>query len=875
MFSDLLATKLHIPPSRPENVARPRLTSVMDQVLTHRLSLISAPAGFGKTTLLSGWLAGLDQPHAWLTLDEQDNDPSRFAAYLIAALQGIDRRIGQQIEGVIQSPQTLPLASVLTALINGMGDLATDIVLVLDDYHLLRASECHRAIDLLLKYSPSKMHLVIATRTKPPLSLARLRVEGQLIELGTEDLRFIQPETDRFLKMATGSRLSAQIIAVLQQRTEGWIAGLQLAALSLRGRDVDATRRFITAFGGSHRHVVDYLTDEVMAQQSAALREFMSHTALLDRLTGDLCDHVTGQDDSSAILGQLEKENLFLIPLDDEGIWYRYHHLFASYLRTELNERQRQTVHHRAAQWYEEHGYLNEAIEHLLASGEPDRAAALIERTGYTVFQRGGLVTLSRWLERLPEETILERMPLLSFRALTSFILTQSTDAERYLQVLEQKLPPDAPAAARGRLLGMKAWVASRKGDLDGAIALGDQATRLLADQDSFANSFVLVTVGQAHEAQGDTLAAAAVYRQASALAKQARAPFAVMLALVNLALSLDSLGRRREGLALCEQTLRGRDQRRGLLFPLADVMQLPQGVFYYRANDLARAEDLIRQGVDACARYGLGSNVLLGRYYLGRVLLAIGNVEAALDITEKESPQTAVMEQDHYFVGLYGSLQALIALKQGDIDAATSWAESLNPPDNTTAPYWFDHALLTFVGIRLYQHKYDEARRALDDLEGRLVNASKWGTLIPVYLQRAALETALGNENNAAPILEKAVRLAAEEGYVQPFVDDGPRILKRLPPMRHIAPSFVDKVLAGVRASETRRSQRALVDPLTAREREVLQLVAQDLTNQEIAERLVIVVSTVKKHINRIFSKLDARDRTQAVLKARELDLV
>jgi LuxR family maltose regulon positive regulatory protein len=519
---------------------------------------------------------------------------------------------------------------------------------------------------------------------------------------------------------------------------------------------------------------------------------------------------------------------------------------------------------------------MGEAIQHLLAADEEDGAATLIERIGYTEFQRGGLVTLSNWLEKLPEEKILESIPLLAYRALTSFILTQSTDAERYLHLLEQKLPPDAPALARGRLMGMKAWVASRHGDIDSAIELGEKATSWLADEDPFAKSFVLVTVGQAYEARGDTLAAASVYRQASTMAKQAREPFAVLLALVNLALSLDALGKRREGLAICQQTRRRGGPRQGRL-RLADIMLLPEGVFYYRASDLEHAETLLRKGLDACAYFGLGSNVLLGHYYLGRVLLAKGNFEAALAMTADAWSQTTTLDPDHYFEGLYGSLQALIALKRGELETATSWAASLNPFDTTTtgAPYWFDQALLTYVSVRLSQRRYDEARRALDDLERKLVSASKWGTLIPVCLQRMMLDTMLGNDQKAPQLLEKAVRLAAEEGYVQPFLEEGEGISNRLHALRHVAPDFVDKVLMEARASEARVVQKGITDPLTAREREVLQLIAQDLTNQEIADQLVVALSTVKKHINRIFSKLDARDRTQAVLRARELDLL
>ncbi|MDQ3317343.1 MAG: AAA family ATPase, partial [Actinomycetota bacterium] len=405
----ILATKLYVPPPRPKGVLRPRLIERLNEGLDRRLTLLSAPAGFGKTTLVGEWLSSCPQPSAWLSLDEGDNDPTRFLAYLVAALQTVAADIGEGVLGALQSPQPPPTESILTALLNEIATAPDDFVLVLDDYHVIDAKPVDDALAFLIEHLPPRVHLVIATREDPNLPLARLRGRGQLGELRAADLRFNPSEAAEFLEGVMGLSLSAEDIAALEDRTEGWIAGLQLAALSMRGREDVAG--FIRAFAGDNRYVVDYLVEEVLQRQPERVRSFLLQTSILERLSGPLCDAVTGQEGSNALLEALERGNLFVVPLDDRRHWFRYHHLFADVLRARLMEEQPDrltTLHRRASEWYERNGSPTDAIRHALAAEDFERAAGLVELAALEMLG-SSQETLYRWLMALPDEVVRAR----------------------------------------------------------------------------------------------------------------------------------------------------------------------------------------------------------------------------------------------------------------------------------------------------------------------------------------------------------------------------------------------------------------------------------------------------------------------------------
>ena len=431
MSTPILATKLYIPPPRPKVVLRPRLIERLNEGLDRKLTLISAPAGFGKTTLVSEWVAGSERPAAWLSLDEGDNDPTRFLTYLVAALQTIAPDIGEGVLSVLQSPQPPPTESILTALLNEITAVPDDFVLVLDDYHVIDARPVDAALTFLLEHLPPQMHLVITTREDPQLPLARLRARGQLTELRAADLRFTPSEAAAFLNEVMGLNLSAEDIAALETRTEGWIAGLQLAALSMRGReDVPG---FIRAFAGDNRYIVDYLVEEVLQRQPERVRSFLLQTSILDRLSGPLCDAVTGQEEGNALLEALERGNFFVVPLDDRRHWYRYHHLFADVLHAHLMAEQPDqvpTLHRRASEWYEQHGSAADAIRHALAAEDFERAADLVELAVPAMRRSRQEATLLGWLKALPDELIQCR-PVLSVAYAGTLLQAASSRALR------------------------------------------------------------------------------------------------------------------------------------------------------------------------------------------------------------------------------------------------------------------------------------------------------------------------------------------------------------------------------------------------------------------------------------------------------------
>ncbi|MGD8398656.1 MAG: LuxR family transcriptional regulator, partial [Anaerolineae bacterium] len=545
----LLQTKLYIPPIRRELVSRPRLIERLNAGLNGCLTLVSAPAGYGKTTLVTQWLNSTKCPSTWLSLDESDNDPTRFLVYFVAALRTVDADIGKGVLSALQSPQPPPVEAVLTSLINDAAAIPDRILLVFDDYHLIESPPVDNALTFLLEHLPAQMHLVIVTREDPHLSLARLRARGHLTELRAADLRFTASEAADFLNQVMGLELAAEDIAVLERRTEGWIAGLQLAAISMQGRE--DTAALIKSFAGSHRHVLDYLVEEVLKQQSESIQTFLLQTTVLDRLTGSLCDAILGRgaDDqrstgdrntfalqlpsSSAsgqeILEHLERSNLFVVPLDEERRWYRYHHLFADLLRQRLHQTQPEQVpilHRRASKWYEQNGFVDEAIEHALRAEDFERAADLVEGRAETPWGRGEQIRLQGWLEALPAEQVLSRPQLCIFHAWGLFASGQQSAAEQSLQAAERALErtagreTDAAPAKRvrmpvsdmtkiqGRAAAVRAFMASFRGDVSEIIQYSRQALDRLPEQDLVWRSSAAIALGDAYSFNGELVAA-------------------------------------------------------------------------------------------------------------------------------------------------------------------------------------------------------------------------------------------------------------------------------------------------------------------------------------------------------------------------------
>jgi LuxR family maltose regulon positive regulatory protein len=869
-----LATKLYIPPLRPNLVPRPRLIERLDEGLRlgHRLTLISASAGFGKTTLATEWLHSAGRPLAWLSLDEGDNDPARFLTYLIAALQTLDPGLGQAAQSLLGAPQLPSLESLATLLVNDMGEIDTPFTLVLDDYHLVTAPYVHDTLTFLLEHGPPQVHLVIATRRDPPLPLPRLRVRGQMTEIRANDLRFTVEEAAAFLDQALGLTLDAELVAALEARTEGWIAGLQLAALSMQGKTTEHVTDFVAAFSGSHRHVIDYLAEEVLAQQPPEMRDFARQTSILDRLSAPLCDAVTGRDDSAAVLRQLEQANLFLVPLDEERAWYRYHRLFADFLRTDLEPEWATALHLKAARWFAAHDLLPEAARHALAyatgRGDTNEVTPIIVRAAHQAFYKGEIVTLLGWLDTLPDDVVRANSDLAAYKATGLYMSGHAEAGESYLESAEISLPADASPVHRGMLLGLRSYGR----DAPGVLQLAQEALELIGEADPASRSSVLFMLGDAQDATGDVAGAIRSFQEALQLGQQYGNQVIAAIALGHLGISLNEQGQRRQAVALCRRGVEQYVDARGRPLPIAGLIHVTLGALEYEANDLIQARRYLQQGLELGRQSAMTRLILYALEELARLEHALGEREAALTTIQEAGQLASRTGERELWANAIAADEADLQLKQGNVLAAARWAgraglaAPLDPARKREYP--------VYVRLLLAQNRPGGACTLLADLERLAQEDGHCRQLITHYIQHALAQQMLGAQEGALACLEQALRLAAPEDYVRAFLDEGPLVADLLPNVRHVAPAFVDALLQGL-AGETKAAESPLIEPLSERELEVLRLLAQDLTSPQIARELVIAVSTVRSHLKSIYRKLDAHSRYEAVERAKALRLL
>jgi LuxR family maltose regulon positive regulatory protein len=920
MTRTLLTTKLYIPPVRPELVPRPRLIERLNAGLHRKLTLISAPAGFGKTTLLSEWVAGCGRPVAWLSLAESDNDPTRFLAYFIAALQtlalsqveGIEARqepagnIGKGALSLLHAsqPQPPPTEAVLTSLINEVAAIPDRIVLILDDYHMIESSPVDDALTFLLEHLPPQMHLVIATREDPHLPLARLRARGQLTELRATDLRFTSSEAAEFLNQAMGLDLSAEDIAALETRTEGWIAGLQLAAISMQGHK-DASSR-IKSFTGSHRFVLDYLIEEVLEQRSESVQTFLLRTAVLDRLTGSLCDALTGQEDGQATLETLEHANLFIVPLDEERRWYRYHHLFADLLRQRLRQTQPHWVlklHHRASEWYERNGFIDEAIEHALRAEDFERAAHLIEEHVDAIWLRGENTKLRRWLDWLPVEVVYSKPHLCIFHAWLLFTSGQQDAAERCLQVVDQALDPsnycatetspieeDQPPGSdrmklRGRVAAIRTFVASYRSDASEIIKHARQALEYLPEQDLTWRSTATVALGDAYSFVGELAAAYRVRLEALEASKAAGNIYMILIASVKLAITMRQQGQLEQVIEINQQQLQLANENGLSQTVVIGWLLATWGVVLADLNDLDGALHQAKKGVELTERGG--DVAMLGWSYvcLTRVLYSRGDMAGAEEIIQKMENVAREFTVPPWITNQMAAWQARIWLAQDKLDAASQWVEKrgLAPDKEPIYVGGLEYGVL--ARILLAQGRLDETITLLQRMLEPAQAGGHTTRVIEILRLQALAFQAGGDTAQAMTALKRALTLAEPGGFIRIFVDEGPSMARLLyeAVTRGIAPDYARRLLAAFPVTEpeqtgpskTQAPKSDLIEPLSERELEVLQLIAEGLTNPEIASRLFLSLNTVKVHTRNIYGKLGVHSRTQAVARARALGVL
>jgi len=907
----LVRTKLFRPVLRPSLIARRHLIDRLntgllrgDSGFAARLTLVCAPAGFGKTTLVAAWLAQLPdfdplmagEQVAWLSLDEGDNDPARFLAYLIAALQTAIPEVGQAAELQLHSPQPAAAEATLTVLINDLSERARPVVLVLDDYHVIAAPAVHQALAYLLKHLPPGMHLLIATRSDPPLRLSRLRSQSQLVEVRAGDLRFNLDETGRFFSQAMGLSLSPTETAQLEQRTEGWVTGLQMAALSLQGRA--DPRAFISAFTGSHRYILDYLTDEVLERRPAGSRLFLLQTSILDRLCGPLCDAVTGRDDSRQVLAQLEQANLFLIPLDDERRWYRYHHLFAEVLRQRLAQEQAHhlpELHRRAALWFEQNGLSEEAINHAIAGGAYEQAARLIERLAGTLLRKGAGASVARWLEAMPPEVVRAHPQMCLINGWLNVMgpALNPERAEEWVQVALRATPADQPADAQfaGEVAALQAMIASIWSEAASSIELSRRALAALPAHSPW-RGLMTFCLGSTLFLDGDVIAAKHILEEALRLSREDGDHYIQLNAagfLGDIQVFQGRLGRAAE---IYRQTLSWADPG----VPQKGALMAHAGLAHILAerNQLEDSLSNVHSGLEQLEKVGGAWAALVLNRELARIELAQGNPADALTALE-HARQLGRTTRVNIVAAQAAALTARLHLLRGDLPAAQRWAadNKLGPDDSQADhPGLHEEEYLSLARLLNAQGDYAPALSLLERLMRAAEREGRMGSATAIAVLQALTRQAQGDASRALASLRSALRLAEPEGYVRLFVDEGE-------PMRALLSDFralLQPRLSITSDSESRRllayTDRLLsvfapagreaagqpgdyLEPLSERELEVLRLMAAGASNREIADRLYLAVPTVKKHVSNILGKLNVSNRTQAVAEARALEML
>ena len=904
----LLATKLHIPRARPGVVTRARLVEELDAGLDHDLTLVVAPAGYGKSTAVAQWTRGLAMPVAWLSLDGQDNDPMRFWRHVLAALDtvrsGIDERVRPRVGP--RPPQSFD--SVVIALINDVvaDPAGSEAVLLLDDYHLISNHAVHASLRLLLQNCPRQLHVIIASRADPPLGLAQLRARGQLKEIRVAQLRFTVSEASELLHATDAERtqlLTPASIAALAARTEGWAAGLQLAALSLRDQtDIEG---FVAAFTGSHRYVLDYLTEEVLERQDAEVRDFLLETSMLDRLSGSLCDAVTGRSDSQRLLERVDRAGLFLVQLDDVRGWWRYHHLFADLLRARLAQRSgaAQDLHRRAAGWYQEHGLTEDTIHHAVQAGDLTWAAHLIEEHFDTVFSlRGEQATIHSWLPTLPADVVRARPRLLLAQAQMASMKGDLRSMEPLLDAAERVSDaagdePFEPTTGRsGSLLVnvpamialQRSYVAQLRGDPDAAETYAKVAQRHLRPDEHMLISALegfFATVewlrGRLAEAEDVFQSRIGGWRRAGQVTTTAWGGYC-LARLQRSRGSLDAAWR------TCEHALEQLAVPGEPLPPPAGPALVNLAAVAYQRDDLDAAFDYATRGVRLCREFVHMPPLGAGLTTLAWLRHIDGDAAGALEL---------IAEAGTFAPGPAGLLnpipgqRAQLLLAMGDIAQAAQWVGDLGvgAGDEPVFPREKEHLVL--ARLLLAEARPDQALALLDRLDAAAASRHRVGSLIEIRALRALACQVLDDESEALAALASALKLGWPQRYIRVFVDEGPAmadLLARLVARRadhgpgavsltciaRIQGAFPREVDDGGVAGARGRVVQ-LVEPLTAREREILALLALGATNQRIADELVVTVDTVKKHVSHVLSKLGAGNRTEAVARGRELGAI
>jgi len=905
----LLRTKLFIPPPHPDRVERPLLFARLDAGLRARLVLVSAPAGFGKTTLLSTWISLRQVAAAWVALDRRDNDPTRFWSYFLAALQTRQPDLGRSAQAMLQTPQPPPLEAILTSVLNEISLLPGAILLVLDDYHTIENPDIHQGIAFLLEHASAQLHLLIASRSEPPLPLPALRVRRELVELGPDDLRFSHDEAAAFLSRVMKLDVSSADINLLEQETEGWIAGLQLAALSLQtSEDISS---FIHSFSGSHHYVFDYLAQEVLQQQPVEIQEFLLQSSILDNLSGSTCDAVLGRMRSQLILEQLEHAHLFLVPLDQQRSWYRYHHLFSEFLRTRLQQlyprEQINALRLRASTWYDQQGHYLEAIEQALDAEDTALSTDLIVQNIDTIFANSELTSLLGWIDRLPAD-IFEELHAMSITAAWAYHSTgRHNTAQHYLDLAETALGVKADGSEASRqspvpvrlalaeIICIRASLAFVDVDLEAVEAYSKLAREYLDGTEIpgyYQNAGSLLAVIEFNQAlvseySGDIPGAVRSFEETKRLSQLWKNPHLLALSNSHLAHLLVIQGKLRQAAQLYQAAIKEAEAIGSRPSLMSGMVRVGLGNILYEWNELDQARRYLEEGIELGKQWANIETTIPGYVGLARFFFSSGNPEHALFLLEDI---TRVVESMYapLITNLIAAERAWLLLKLGEKGEAQAWIEGNLERVGGFIHYMQEEDVVYLARLLTALNRHQEALQLSDRLLEPVETGGRTGRLVEVLVIRALAFYGLGETAPALDALQRSLNLAEPEGYQRIFMDAGANMKGLLALVEGNSTGYAKKLLSsfGKLAQPSLAPARRTPEPtppesevpieaLSERELEVLRLIAQGYSNQQIADQLYISLNTTKTHVKNILGRLQVENRTQAAARAHELGVL
>jgi LuxR family maltose regulon positive regulatory protein len=933
MAAPFMATKLFIPPPGRYLVERPRLLEKLGECLRPgcRLTLVCAPAGFGKTTLVSAWVTTLkssDQQSpprvAWLSLDGRDNDPVIFWSYVIASLQAQQEGIGKQSLSLLQTAQSPDLEGNLASLLNDLAGIPEVFILVLDDYHSVRNPAIHRSLSFFIEHVPAQFHVILASRTDPPLPLALLRGRGQMLDIRLNDLRFSNEDADSFLNTGMGLNLEAQAVNTLNGKTEGWAAGLQMAALSLQeiasAQDRQRVEDFIASFSGNNRYILDYLIEEILSRQPIEIQSFLLKTSILDRLCGPLCDALLSDGEESVspasqkILEDLESRNLLILPLDGQRYWYRYHQLFTDLLRKRLSQVDPGILpglHQRAIQWYEENGMIAKAVEHAFQAKDYAKAASLVSQISEELWGRGEHATLLEWIAALPEAEKRQYPHLWVWQVSMLITAGKMQEAERCIPEIESYLgsftgTEPEHASVMGRIFSLRTYIASFYGDVPDLLHYARLALEnLTKEEDASGRCGISLVLSNAYLNNGDLEAAGQALADAIDAGKIAHRPYMVLSAQSNLATVLYAQGNLKQAGQICQEGDQMIQQYGLEHSPLATNLFIAQGLVLCERHMLDEAEETTRRGLEQAQERGYIWSIAWGYRGLTRLLLARGDLDAAETVLQEAEELISIHEIPAYHTCGISGLKARVWIGLGKIEAAEAYLQSREIQADGDIQYPHESEYLALARLCLVKRDLETAATLLGRMLAWAEAAKQQLWVIRVLVLQALLDQIRGERQQSLQSLGRALRLAEPQGIIQVFVDEGEpmqdllqqriqpgvhpeysrRLLEAFPGSRKELPR-VAEVCTGAHAltaperetdvsRPTQPGSETLIEPLSEREMEVIRLIFEGYSNKEIAQKLYISLRTVKYHTTNIYAKLGVSGRTQAVFRARELGLL